>query len=147
MFRRLRQLTGAFLGLLERAVGALEEIAEIAVQAGPPGDLGPIEARLGELERTRALWEADVEAMVQRAEGEKRSARAAEERARYLKKKAGADEDDDEGMEEARAAYAELLRGANGTSVPEKQLQPVHPGVGLSRQDQRELGRRYKFGG
>lgn len=47
---------------------------------------GPSEARLEDLERTRAHWEAEMEAMVLKADSTHRSAQNAESRARTMQK-------------------------------------------------------------
>jgi len=75
-----------------RATEALERIAVAlngALRSNEASQL-PME-RLQELERSRAMWEADVEGLLQRAEGKLRAAANAEARERTMRK---FDEDD-----------------------------------------------------
>ena len=69
-----------------RATDALERIATAlngALRSTQASTL-PME-RLQELERSRALWEADVEGLLQKAEGKLRAAANAEARERTMK--------------------------------------------------------------
>ena len=69
-----------------RAIDALERIATAlngALRASQATEL-PLE-RLQELERSRSLWEADVEGLLQKAEGKLRAAANAEARERTMK--------------------------------------------------------------
>jgi len=69
-----------------RATDALERIATAlngALRSNQASTL-PLE-RLQELERSRSLWEADVEGLLQKAEGKLRAAANAEARERTMK--------------------------------------------------------------
>jgi len=76
VFRTFRELTQALQGL-RVAVVAFTRLH----QANAPAD-----ARLEELERSRGKWEADMEALVQKAEGKLKASLNAESRARTMEK-------------------------------------------------------------
>jgi len=72
-----------FRALTEAVNGLSEHIRQArAVQAKS----NPSEARLEELERSRALFEADMEALLMKAEGKLQAANNAESRTRTMKK-------------------------------------------------------------
>jgi len=86
----------------------------------------PAEARLEALERSRAVWEAELEALVLKAESTLKSANNAESRARTMKRhnEKHADPFDDDGEEVERA-----VPEGYAPAVPEEELQPLHMGV------------------
>jgi len=65
---------------VDRLTAAVQEIADSQSVSGLS------EERLADLERTRALWEAEIEALVLKAEGSYKSASNAEARARTMEK-------------------------------------------------------------
>jgi len=76
MLREIRALPAA----LERVAGALEALLERQIESGPA------EARLEELERSRARWEAEIEALLLRADSTLKAANNAESRSRTMKR-------------------------------------------------------------
>ena len=72
-----------------RALPAAIHQLSVSVQelASQQRESGPSEERLDELERSRALWEADMEAEFRRADGKYKAAAAAEQRARKQNEK------------------------------------------------------------
>jgi len=69
---------------LREAIQTLALVARSA--ADVQRDVAPSEARLEELERSRATWEANMEALVLKADSTLRSASNAESRARTMEK-------------------------------------------------------------
>jgi len=76
VFRTFRDLTQALQGL-RVAIVAFTRLH----QANAPAD-----ARLEELERSRAMWEADMTALMMKAEGKLKASLNAESRARTMEK-------------------------------------------------------------
>lgn len=78
------------MGVLQdfrRGVDALERIAQILeVVVREVHDSAPSHERLQELERTRSLWEADIEATLLKATGKLQAASNSEARTRTMKK-------------------------------------------------------------
>ncbi len=101
---------------------------------------GGSEERLQELERTRAMWEAEMEALQVKADSTLKSASNAESRSRTMLRHAEklADPLDFEGEEIEAAVPAGHAPGGE-----EEGLQPVHLGVAPSH---KELALRHKFG-
>lgn len=141
MFWRSRQQTDTLNGI---AAGLDKLQAAItALQQQPASDPG-IESRLDALERSRAIWEAEMEAMLTTAKSDLRNARAAEERARHKLKKAeslGGDEDGDPAFDAWLAAMADR----NGQTGSEEGMQPVHQAVG--RDAAKQAAKALKWGG
>lgn len=81
----------------------------------PEPDLAPLKERMDEFDRGRALWEANMEAELLKADSKYKSARNAEERAKTHAR--GADEESIEighaSPEELREAYRGWLPGAD----------------------------------
>jgi len=133
MFRWFRSLLEginaipiAILGVRDTALEAIQSLERPSEWEGD----AEINSRLDALEKSRALWEAEMEAMVLKAEGHKHSANNAEARARTtLKnaKKLGYDDDEGglESEEELLQAYKEMgwVPGGNAEgSAPEPML-------------------------
>ena len=76
-------------------------------------EVGPLEARLEALERNQLQWEAQIEAGALRAEGQFKSARASEERARTLRKHAESLAGGADGEEAGALDAVEQLLAAN----------------------------------
>jgi len=79
MLRSVRDLLGALGNIGE----ALHRIA--AAQAEDTTD--GLRERIDELERSRAIWEAEIEGLLMKAKSKHNEARSAEERTRHLAKK------------------------------------------------------------
>jgi len=124
-----------------RAVDALERIASGlngAVRA--LHENSPATERLEELERSRALWEADVEGMLQKAEGKLKAAANSEARERTMRKAYENELDPfGEDREELQEAFQE---GDAEIGYPEEVL-PVRMGVEAISKKQQAL--RMKF--
>lgn len=125
-----------------RALDALERIAtSLATLSRARGeqlesgaDVGPFLGRLDELERSRAVWEAEIEALLIKAEGTFKGARNAEERTRHMVK-AGDDGTEDgasNGESELIEALQRQLLAANGGPGEGEGVPPVREDVGLS---------------
>jgi len=87
---------------------------------------GPDEARLEDLERTRAHWEAEMEAMMLKADSTHRSAQNAESRARTMQKNYERHFDPfdpDSAEDEAEAPGA--VRADNGEIGPTQEMYDV----------------------
>lgn len=86
-----------------------------------------LEERVSVLERSRAIWEADMDAILKKAESTQRAARSAEERARRMARDS---DGDDDGSDEIPEAYREAVRALNGGSGQDQGVQPVPQGMG-----------------
>jgi len=86
----------------------------------------PAEARLEELERSRVLWEADVEALLLKADSTLRSANNAEARARTMVRHV---DDFIDPFDGDREEVAEAVRPSDVAPSEEEALQPLHLGV------------------
>ena len=117
----------AVLRDFRRAVDALERIAtglEFATRA--LADNAPSLERLQELERTRALWEADVEALLMKAEGKLKAAANSEARERTMRKSYEADLDPfDEESDESEMRVPDF----DATAGEEEEVLPVRVAV------------------
>lgn len=76
VLREIRDLPG----VIRMLTGAIQDVAELQREAGPG------EARLDDLERSRAKWEAEMEALLIKADSTYKSAANAESRARTMVK-------------------------------------------------------------
>lgn len=120
---------------ITRAADALEALVHatqkiyIALQelGGSPDGL---EARIEQLERQRALWEAEIDGKLLQAENKFKAARASEERTRRLSESFGGDED---GLDELPAGIRELYRG-DAEAGREEGVPAVRPDVGSDEQ-------------
>jgi len=124
-----------------RATDALERIA-----AGLSGSLRAIQAnepsmeRLMELERSRGLWEAEVEGILAKAEGKLKAAANAEARTRTMVKSYENELDpfDDEGGEiEAR------VQEDDAEVSYQEEVLPLHPGMAV--ESKKAYATRMKF--
>jgi len=122
---RYQGLTGT-LGVLHeirRLPDALHRLTStIQALADLQRETGPGEARLEELERSRAMWEAEIGALIVKAESSFKAARNAEERARGMAK---AYEKLDPFREEVEEVET-LLRQPDAPRSEEEGLLPVH---------------------
>lgn len=150
IFRDIRQLPES----LHALAAAVRRGADVLDGArGPLEDLARVEGRLEELERSRALWEAEMEAALETAEHRVRTARAAEERSRGMEKRAkalteAAREGDEEGEGEGDdwiERYVEALGRRDGAGGAPGGVPPVREDVAGDLTG-RERARRTKFG-
>ena len=131
--RRLPGVVGELAMQLQGVAQALGQLIELQSQAGAADD------RLDELERTRARWEAEMEALLLKADSTLKSASNAESRSRTMMKHAEklADPLDIEGEEEPEAVPAGYAPGSE-----EERLQPMRLDVAPTH---KENALRYKF--
>ncbi len=125
-----------------RAVEALEGIAVSLGEAVElQGDNEPALDRLDELERTRGLWEAEVEGLLQKAEGKLKAAANSEARERHQRAKHGQGSDpfDDDRDEVEAAVPAGDVEGGQ-----EEDVHPVYLGL---EKNSKDYARRLKFSG
>ncbi len=141
---------------LVRAVGSIADALErvgilLAERQSDDGtdrkDLDRLDDRLDDLERSRALWEANMEAELVRADSTYKAARNAESRARTQLK--ALDESDEDGMgseEELRQAYAALglVPAGDAEASDPNGLQHVRPD--LEGEPAKAPAMRAKFG-
>lgn len=124
-----------------RAVDALERIAtglNGAVRA--MNDTEPSSDRLDELERSRALWEADVEGMLQKAEGKLKAANNSEARERTMRK---AYEDDIDPFPPDGEEIQETFPQSDVPPGFEEEMQPLR--LGMEAVSPRQLALRHKY--
>jgi len=127
---------------IHRLTASVQALTELQRQDGPSVE------RLDELERSRSLWEAGMEALVMRADAKLKASRNAEERARKMR---NFDEDlfDDEPEDRTEA---EIQRPGGGGFLPDVDVQAseeagVH-GVPVGVEDDgKAYAVRAKFGG
>jgi len=124
-----------------RAADALERIAtSLSAAARNHEEREPLLLRLNELERTRALWEADIEATLMKAEGKLKAAANSEARERTMQKRYETDFDPfDFDSEEEGAPVPE----DDAETGFEEGVQPLH--LGVETIAPKQLALRYKF--
>jgi len=125
MFRNLRHISDALQGILAALIGMSNRLAEV-----PPAPDDGLRERVEDLELSRAVWEAEIEGLTLKAENHMKSARAAEERTRTMKRSY----EDPEGNEEIDDRLEELaeqfrLQGADGAGITQGQLPTVREDV------------------
>jgi len=124
-----------------RAVDALERIA-----AGLNGavramhDTEPSTERLDELERSRALWEANVEGLLQKAEGKLKAQNNSEARERQMKKSY---EDDLDPFPPDSEEIQETFPQGDAPPGFEEEVQPLR--LGMETVSPRQLALRHKY--
>jgi len=126
-------ITKAIRDLSERvteSTAVLVEVVGVQVPGAASEELESLRTRLDDLERSRALFEADMEGLLQKVEGERRQARSAEERARGLLAKVDAAGSADESEEGLPPEYVELLRNGDDTGGREIEVPPMRQAVG-----------------
>jgi len=123
--KAIRELSEALNGSRRALVDVLtKELPEATAE-----ELGALRQRLDELERSRALWEAEVEGLLQKAEGERRQARSAEERARHSLAKVEAAGSSEPSPEDLPPGYMALLRERDEAASPDVELPAVRPAM------------------
>lgn len=115
VLREIKRLPDA----IHRLTSAIQALIQLQKETGPG------EARLEELERSRATWEAEMEALLLKADSSYKSARNAEERERKLKK-AHEKEILDPFAPESEAAEASIVSGRHAPAGEEEGMLPVH---------------------
>ncbi len=130
MFRFIREPLEVLRELNQRLLAVSEALS---ADRGPEAGDGLLLTRVGDLEVSRALWEAEMEALVLKAQGKYNSARNAEQRTKTMQASIddGTGEGDSDGAAEIIAALQLQLLSANGEPGPEEGLQPVHEDLGL----------------
>ena len=132
MFKAFRAVSEAIRGVTV----ALDRLQRTqAEQLELQRDAGNMEERLGALESSRAMWEAEVEAEFLKAESSRQAAANAESRTRTMKRAYERNnpalfEDEPEEVPQNRGVLPEF-HAPNG---PEEGLQPVHMGVEDAKQ-------------
>jgi len=124
-----------------RATDALERIATAlngALRSTQASTL-PLE-RLQELERSRSLWEADVEGLLQKAEGKLRAAANAEARERTMK---DFHEDDADPFPSDSPEIEARLQDDDAEAVFTEQVLPVP--VGMAAESRKAFALRMKY--
>ena len=101
---------------IHRLTAALRGLSDAQGAGAPPME------RLEELERSRALWEAEMEAMVLRVESRYKATAAAEGRARKLSDKIDLF---DQGGEEVETP----VPGGDAAPSEEEEMHPVYMGL------------------
>ena len=120
MFSTFRALVDE-LGRLNTHVAALVRLH---------GTVGPAQDRLEVLELSRAQFEADMEGLLLKAEGQLKAARAAEARERHMKNSYEKNADPfDPDSEEEVPAEPHQISGPDGYSGEAEGLQRVHVGL------------------
>jgi len=126
ILREIRRLPDA----MHRLTAAIHALSDVQASNGPAAD------RLEALERSRSLWEAEMEAEYLRADSKYKAAAAAESRARkQLDKLDPFPEEGEPGPEALPDFHAE---GGEGAWLP-----PVREDLEVP--SQRELAKRMKF--
>lgn len=129
MFRSLRGISGALQALVDVLLRLLEHHEAV----------GGLVTRVEELERSRALWEAEMQAELVKVQAKEKAVRASEQRTHDKLKKieqleadlaGGPPEVGELSEEEYERLQMEELRGLNGEGGGGEGLQPMHEGVG-----------------
>lgn len=128
MFRAFRGFTDAVQSLVIVLQGLASLLSRhLKVQEAS----GTLRERVDDLERTRAQWEAQVEADMLKAESKYSSVRNAEERTRKMAKVYEAAGEGDEGGEDSGVAEAlrQLILQGNVDTGEDQELPAVHPSL------------------
>lgn len=124
-----------------RAVDAIERIG-VAVSAAQRQrmDTAPVLQRLLDLEQSRAIWEAEVEALLMKAEGKLKAAANSEARERTMQKSRETDPDP---FDFDRVEVEEVVPLGYAPASEEEALPAVRLDVA---RDHKTLALRHKFG-
>ena len=130
MFKNLRGISVALQALVDVLAALLRHHEEA----------GDVLARVEELERSRALWEARMEAELVKLGAKEKAIRASEQRAHAKLQRieelesanagAGAEDGADLSEEEWERLQMAELRAGNGAAGDEQGMLPLHDGVG-----------------
>jgi len=127
ILREIRELPTA----IHRLVAALHAVARAQAEQAPAIE------RLEELERSRSLWEADMEAEYQRAQTKYRAAHASEQRERKIR---------DDQLDPFHSHSEEVetpVSGSDAEAFPEEGLLPLRLDVAPVNKKANAL--RYKY--
>jgi hypothetical protein len=154
MFATIRKISAA----LHALVSAVEGVSELLAAALERMDAaGGLVARMDELERTRALWEARMEAEALKVDVARKATLAGEQRARKHMERAeqlsaeleAGNQDgsagDEEELPELPEEYRALLRAGDGAAGPAEAVPTLFPGMGRRREG-RDSARAMKWG-
>ena len=132
--RALPEAIGKLAGCIHRITGRLDRVLSLQERNGP------LEARLEELERSRAAWEATMEAEIQRASSTYKSAANAESRARTMENHAAklTDPLSLEGEEIEEGLPVGYASGSEADGLLPMRMDVAPP-------DKKELAKRMKF--
>jgi len=126
--RALPEAVRKLAASVHRVTGRLDTII------GLERENGPAEARLEELERSRARWEAEIEALVMKADGTLKAASNAESRSRTMIRHA--EKLSDPFGEEGDGVGEDILPGDAPRGEAET-VQPVHLAVAANSKEGR----------
>ena len=127
MFKTVRRLSEA-LECLTSATEALRE--SVVVARDWSASQGNVEARIEELERQRALFEAEVHGELLKAQTEYRKASSAEGRAKTAREQAeGFGDGSEEGSDEFMERYDAWLHSNDGIGKPVGEVLELLPEV------------------
>jgi len=141
MFGQSKKLAEALQALNANMMSLQQRLTDLRQETSHDPTLA---TRVEALERSRATWEAEIDATLTRAENTLRNARAAEERARVKLKKAESIDGDEEG-DEVFAAWVEEMARRNGEASGNEGMQPVHQALG--RHASKQAAKAMKWGG
>lgn len=137
MFKGIREYAAS----IHAALWALVE----ATTATPSETLEGLVRRVDALELSIAKERAEAEAVLMKAEAERRTARRAEERTRaMLRGRDEADDGDEASPEDIESLWAHV-RAGNGEGSPSGGMSAMPTPVGRSRADKRAAALRAKF--
>lgn len=143
MFRLIRETSEAIRGLQLSLIDATQVLSR-HVQLLQHDD--GVQERLETLERSRALHEAEVEALILSAESKFKAARASEERQRTVARaNGGADESDEEGLAILEAYRALIAEGDAGGGGGEE-LPALQADLAANPEIQKSQAVRMKYG-
>jgi len=142
--RRLREWSQAILRALQLAGEAVGRVAAAVegLSRLPAAEVQELAQRVETLERSRALWEAEVQGLLIKAEQAERNTRASEERQR----KALRDAKRAEGADTDEAGTLEAGGALNGAQGAGEGMPPMRPVLGAPRRRGAEAARRAKWG-
>ena len=124
-----------------RIADSLERLAaSVTAAASRQQDSVALTERIEDLERERALWEADVEGLLAKAEGKLKAASNAEARERTMQKRLG--DESDPFLAAGEEIEATVPEGDVEVGDPEE-VQPVH--MGMETISAKEYALRAKF--
>jgi len=142
MFSRIKQLAASSQEAVQALLHISALLSSVLERWQEDGDLG---GRLEELERSRALWEAEVDALIMRAESTLKAAKNAEMRSKTMAKtyESFFDTVGENGIEALQAAAWRAVPDADGAPGDEEELQSVPLGL----EGGKAHATRIKFGG
>jgi len=137
-------MTRYFRSLLEALQGISVSLADVAallltMSERTPSE-GDVDGRVAALELSRVTWEADLEGLVAKAEGQYRAASNAESRAKTHAKAAEVfEQGDEEGESDVVLAYLRGISGGDEAAGEEAGVPSVPPDVGYAPASPRQI--------